>query len=163
MYPACKLLEITALHARPTLGAWLTLPFFLLPTSWCTWLFGKIYSAAELHDFARAGQFMKNGLGYFVEHAMRPLTIGYALHESPIGILAWIGEKYPEVMDPEIAPHSTDFILTTVSLYYLTGCFETAGLPYRDNHKAFAEVAHIQKPYGVTQFRLTSTTSRSRG
>lgn len=85
---------------------------------------------------------------------MRPLTIGYALHDSPIGILAWIGEKYPEVMDPEIAPHSTDFILTTVSLYYLTGCFETAGLPYRDNHKAFAEVAHIQKPYGVTQFRF---------
>ena len=151
-YPACKVVEITALHARPTFGALLTLPFFLLPTSWRKWLYGKIYSDTELYDFARIGQLLKNGLGYFVEHATRPLTIGYALHDSPIGILAWIGEKYPEFIDPEIVPEATDFILTTVSLYYLTGSFGTAGLPYRDNSKALFQRRHIEKPYGVTHF-----------
>ena len=151
-YPACKVVQITAAHAKPTLGALLTLPFFLLPAGWRSWLYSKIYSETELYDFARVGQLLKTGLGYFLEHATRPLTIGYAMHDSPVGILAWIGEKYPEFMDPAVARDATQFILTTVSLYFLTGCFASAGLAYRDNLKSFSERRQLHKPYGVIQF-----------
>ena len=31
--------------------------------------------------------------GYMIEQATRPQTIGYALADSPVGLLAWIYEK----------------------------------------------------------------------
>lgn len=151
-FPACKLLDFTACAARPTLGAFLTLPFFLLPTSWRQWLYGKVYSEDELEDFSRMGRFMKSGMGYFAQQATRPLTIGYALNDSPLGILAWIGEKYQELIDPNILPTATDFILATTSLYFLTNSFATSTLPYHDNTKTFSEVLRITKPYGVSQY-----------
>ncbi|THG99743.1 hypothetical protein EW026_g2667 [Hermanssonia centrifuga] len=151
-YPACKFLNVVSPTAQAPLGALSTLPFFLLPTSWRQWLYGKIYSEDELRDFERNGKFIKNGLGYFVEQATRPLTIGYALYDSPVGILAWIGEKFKEHVDPEILPGCTRFILTTVSLYYLTRTFTTSTLPYFENVVALSQRLVITKPFGSSRF-----------
>jgi hypothetical protein len=149
-YPACKVVELTGCAAPPTFGAMLTLPFFLLPTSWRQWLYSKIYTEQELHDFARTKAAISNGMGYFHEHATRPYTIGYAISDSPIGLLAWIAEKYHDWMDPEVLPGATDFILTTVSIYFLTGTFATSAMPYRDN--SFKDTIRITKPFGASRF-----------
>lgn len=151
-FPACKLIQIVGGIAPPTLGAKLSLPFFLLPKSWRHWLYSKIYTEFELQGLARLGWFMKGGLGYFVEQATRPFTIGYALHDSPIGHLSWIGEKYKEIIHSDRAAEAKDFILATVSLYYLTGTYHTSTLPYRENMKSFGDAVRITKPYGVSQF-----------
>ncbi|KAG8690976.1 hypothetical protein FRC11_007696 [Ceratobasidium sp. 423] len=80
--------------------------------------------------------FTSDGFGYFIEQSTRPATIGLALYDNPIGQLAWIGEKYL-TGDPLIGtPPSTldnNTILTTVSLYHLTGTFETSVNAYYQN------------------------------
>lgn len=151
-FPACKLVGMNMSNSRPTLGALLTLPFFLLPTSWRQWLYSKIYSETELNDMHHSKEFMKNGMGYFHQQATRPLSIGYALYDSPVGILAWIGEKYIELMDPSIFPERIQEMLTTVSLYYLTGSIHTSALPYRENLVYFQQKLLITKPYGLFRF-----------
>ncbi|EKM57892.1 uncharacterized protein PHACADRAFT_139325 [Phanerochaete carnosa HHB-10118-sp] len=151
-YPACKALEFTSCPARPTFGALLTAPLFLLPTSWRKWVYSKIYSEDELFDLGRASHFMTNGSGYFIQQMTRPLTIGYAVNDSPVGILAWIGDKYHDLVDPDIFPEAADFILTTVSLYFLTQSFMTAALPYAENTKSFGERKAISKPFGNSRF-----------
>ncbi|QRV92993.1 epoxide hydrolase [Ceratobasidium sp. AG-Ba] len=85
--------------------------------------------------------FVNNGNGYFVEQSTRPATIGLALYDNPIGQLAWIGEKFLEWSDPQFGvPPSTitnNTILTEVSLYYLTGTFETSVNTYFQNPNGF--------------------------
>ena len=151
-YPACKALELTGCPAQPTFGALLTAPFFLLPTSWRKWLYSKIYSGDELFDFARVGHFITTGTGYYIQQMTHPLTIGYAVNDSPLGILAWIGDKYHDLVDPDIFPEATDFIITTVSIYFLTQTFATATLPYAENVKSYGERMVITKPYGFSRF-----------
>jgi pimeloyl-ACP methyl ester carboxylesterase len=68
--------------------------------------------AAALADLADA-----SGSGYSRVHATRPQTIGYALVDSPAGLLAWIGEKLIDWAD---VPLTDDEILDTVTLYWLT-------------------------------------------
>ncbi|WP_431929224.1 epoxide hydrolase family protein [Amycolatopsis tucumanensis] len=66
--------------------------------------------------------------GYLQCNSKRPQTVTYGLHDSPVGQLAWIVEKFKELTDPpEGLPEDSigrDRILTDVSLYWFTG---TAG------------------------------------
>ncbi|KAF5011271.1 hypothetical protein FDECE_2624 [Fusarium decemcellulare] len=75
--------------------------------------------------------------GYTVVHRKNPTTIGLALHDNPVGQLAWMGEKWVEWSDPRqgTAPsilHQND-ILRVVSLYYLTGKFGYSVYSYAQN------------------------------
>ncbi|KAF7789797.1 hypothetical protein EIP86_000743 [Pleurotus ostreatoroseus] len=151
-YPACKLLNVTALPATPPFGALLTLPLFLLPTSWRQWAYGKIYTEAELADLARVKQYIKGGSGYFLEQATQPFSIGYALNDSPVGLLAWIGAKYVELLDPKNLRRATRYILATVSLYFLTGTFVTSTLPYYENTGTLSKKLCVSKPIGNSQY-----------
>ncbi|KAG8693727.1 hypothetical protein FRC08_008938 [Ceratobasidium sp. 394] len=81
--------------------------------------------------------FASTGNGYFIEQATRPATIGLALYDNPIGQLAWMGEKYLDLSDPHFGvPPSTitnNTILTAISIYHLTGTFETSVNIYFQN------------------------------
>ena len=79
------------------------------------------YNAREQSGFARTEWFMKEGSGYRMEQATKPQTLGYALNDSPVGLLAWIYEKLHDWTDDY--PWSPDEILTWVSIYW----FSTAG------------------------------------
>ncbi len=67
--------------------------------------------------------FRKEGSGYLAIQNSRPQTIGYGLTDSPVLQLAWIAEKVHEWTD---LPVDRDQLLTTVSLYWFTGCGATA-------------------------------------
>ncbi|MBB5782404.1 epoxide hydrolase family protein [Nonomuraea jabiensis] len=66
--------------------------------------------------------------GYLQTQSKRPQTVSYGLHDSPVGQLAWIMEKFKELTDPvEGLPEDSldrDLMLTNVTIYWLTG---TAG------------------------------------
>lgn len=89
--------------------------------------------------------FTTDGSGYFVEQSTRPATIGLALYDNPIGQLAWLGEKYAlgigQIGDPLLGVYpstlNNNTILTAVSIYYLTGTFETAINTYYQNPNEF--------------------------
>ena len=55
----------------------------------------------ETHDFWR------HRAAYAKQQATRPQTIGYSLVDSPVGLLAWILDKFAEWSDTEDSPFET--------------------------------------------------------
>ena len=79
------------------------------------------YSSRDRSGLARSKDFMTEGTGYSAVQSTKPQTLGYALADSPVGLLAWIYEKLHEWTDAY--PWTDDEILTWVSIYW----FSTAG------------------------------------
>lgn len=79
------------------------------------------YTSREQHGLARTQWFFTKGNGYFTQQSTKPQTLGYALADSPVGLLAWIYEKLHDWTDSY--PWTDDEILTWVSIYW----FSTAG------------------------------------
>jgi len=50
------------------------------------------YSKWEKEGIKRSTWFTKDGSGYNLEQRTKPQTIGYALADSPVALLAWIYE-----------------------------------------------------------------------
>jgi pimeloyl-ACP methyl ester carboxylesterase len=76
---------------------------------------------------ARFDRFVRELSGSMKVQATRPHTVSYALHDSPVGQLAWVVEKYKDWADAPLAPEdaiSRDRILDVVSIFWLT---QTAG------------------------------------
>lgn len=77
-------------------------------------------SDAEQRSLDDLAERSRTGSAYGEVHATRPQTIGYALTDSPIGLGAWIAEKYADWVDPAGPGVSDDRLLDTVTLYWLT-------------------------------------------
>lgn len=87
-------------------------------------------SASEIQGLAGGFEFLKFGLGYALEHATRPSTIGLVLASSPMALMAWIGEKFHEWSD--VTP-SDETIMEFVTLYWITNTFERSIYTYRQD------------------------------
>ncbi|MEU4232550.1 epoxide hydrolase family protein [Nonomuraea sp. NPDC026600] len=78
--------------------------------------------------------------GYLQCNSKRPQTVTYGLHDSPVGQLAWIVEKFKELTEPEEGlPEDSidrDRILTDVSIYWLTGTAGSAAQCYYEEISA---------------------------
>ena len=68
------------------------------PFRWLSYVLTP-YSATEQAGLARTAWFQRWGAGYGTQQATRPQTLGYALADSPVGLLAWIYEKLVEWTD----------------------------------------------------------------
>ena len=71
--------------------------------------------------------------GYQHEQSTKPLTLAYGLSDSPVGLLAWLLEKYTAWSDPRgghPAVLDDDVVLTQVSLYWFTNSISTSFRPY---------------------------------
>ena len=79
------------------------------------------YTPREKAGLARASWFRREGSGYNAIQATHPQTPGYALADSPTGLLAWIYEKLRDWTDDYA--WSDDELCTWVSIYW----FSTAG------------------------------------
>lgn len=80
-------------------------------------------SPSDQARLAKIKQLQARQPAYQAIHATRPQTISYALTDSPVGLLAWIAEKFTEWADPRSAI-TIDQILADVSIYWFTA---TAG------------------------------------
>ncbi|KAL4921262.1 Alpha/Beta hydrolase protein [Aspergillus aurantiobrunneus] len=65
--------------------------------------------------------YLTKGSGYMIQQSNHPQTLGYALHDSPIALLAWIYDKLHHWTNNY--PWTDDEILTWVSIHL----FSTAG------------------------------------
>ncbi|MEV0680130.1 epoxide hydrolase family protein [Actinosynnema sp. NPDC050436] len=78
--------------------------------------------------------------GYLQCNSKRPQTVAYGLHDSPVGQLAWIVEKFKELTDPQDGlPEDSvdrDRMLTDVSVYWLTGTAGPAAQVYYEEISA---------------------------
>ena len=77
-------------------------------------------------------QIMQNG--YRTLQATRPQTLSYAMMDSPVGIAAWLIEKFHDWSDVETgdieSSHSKDELLTNIMIYITTGTFNSASWIY---------------------------------
>ena len=77
-------------------------------------------------------QIMENG--YRTQQATKPQTLSYAMMDSPVGVAAWIIEKFNSwsdtVGDDIESVHSKDSLLTNIMIYLITKTFNTASWIY---------------------------------
>ncbi len=81
--------------------------------------------------------FWLNHAAYAKQQATRPQTIGYSLVDSPVGLLAWILDKFAEWTDTEDSPFETmsrDRVLDDVTLYWLTRTGASSARIYYESH-----------------------------
>jgi pimeloyl-ACP methyl ester carboxylesterase len=121
----------------------------------------------EQARLAKLQHFRDDMMGFNVIQSTRPQTLAYGLHDSPVGQLAWIVEKFKEWTDdaaelPEDAV-GKDNLLTNVSLYWFTGTAgSSANLYYEMAHDpaAWAPKAKTSVPTGVAVASTTDITVR---
>jgi pimeloyl-ACP methyl ester carboxylesterase len=90
----------------------------------------------EQRSLADAAEFTQRGIGYFQEQATRPQTVGYGLVDSPVGLCAWITEKFWAWTDNDGDPTSAltrDQMLDDVTLYWLTATAASSARLYWEN------------------------------
>jgi pimeloyl-ACP methyl ester carboxylesterase len=124
-------------------------------------------TGAEQERLARLQHFRDDMMGFNAIQSTRPQTLAYGLHDSPVGQLAWIVEKFKEWTDPanELPEEAVDkdHLLTNVSLYWFTGTAgSSANLYYEMAHdpSAFAPKPRSTVPTGVLLAKGTDITIR---
>lgn len=101
---------------------------------------------------------MKEGRGYQQIQGSKPQTLGYGLHDSPIGLAAWITEKFHAWTDchGDIERSlSKDELLTNIMIYWVTGTITSSTrLYYESAHSSndMAEAGRIETPTGCAIF-----------
>ncbi|GAA4907880.1 pimeloyl-ACP methyl ester carboxylesterase [Stackebrandtia albiflava] len=92
---------------------------------------------------------------YAKQQATRPQTIGYSLVDSPVGLLAWILDKFAEWSDTEDSPFETisrDRVLDNVTLYWLTRTGASAARIYHESHDSLAPELRVDVPSAITMY-----------
>ena len=85
---------------------------------------GPPMSPEELEFAGRLQAAMTNEVGYQAIQSTKPQTLAYAQTDSPIGLAAWIVEKFQGWTVPgsrEDPPFSMDVLLANVMLYWIGG------------------------------------------
>jgi pimeloyl-ACP methyl ester carboxylesterase len=94
--------------------------------------------------------------GYAHLQATRPQTLAAGLADSPAGLAAWITEKFRawSDCDGEVERRfSKDELLTTITLYWVTGTIGSSFLFYHDSQRDPGQrPGRIEVPVGVALF-----------
>lgn len=116
----------------------------------------------------------KSENGYMALQSTKPLTLSYAMHDSPLGVAAWILEKFYRWSDkshrssdnpPEDLwrTFGRDEIITGIMIYLVTDTFGTSTWLYHGLYKEpVPNDAYVKCPTGVALFpREIATLPRS--
>lgn len=93
-------------------------------------------SGAEKSYREENAAFWQQEYGYKAIQSTKPQTLAYGLNESPAGLAAWIVEKWRSWADSRgnlDERFSRDFLLTTVTLYWVTQTIASSIQDYFDN------------------------------
>ncbi|WP_105565455.1 epoxide hydrolase family protein [Microbacterium halophytorum] len=115
-------------------------------------------TAAERAWVEETDDFWRYRAAYAKQQATRPQTIGYSLADSPVGLLAWILDKFAEWTDTEDSPFETipvDKILDDVTLYWLTRTGASAARIYFESHggvNRFDQALRVDVPSAISVY-----------
>jgi pimeloyl-ACP methyl ester carboxylesterase len=110
--------------------------------------------------------FHASGVGYFIEQATRPQTIGYALLDSPVALAAWMidhdTDAYQKIARVFVDGHPSgnltrEHIVDNITLYWLTRTGASAARSYWEEGQENARGAGqaptpVSIPVGFTTF-----------
>ncbi len=93
--------------------------------------------------------------GYQAIQGTRGQTLAYGLTDSPVGLAAWIVEKFHRWSDPSAGepPFTPDQLLTNIMLYWITGSINTSTWLYRgireEGTLALESLEGVKPPMGL--------------
>ena len=116
--------------------------------------------AAEKTYLEHNQAFWEAEYGYKAIQSTKPQTLAYALNDSPAGLAAWILEKWRSWADSRgnlDERFSRDFLLTTVTLYWVTQTIASSMRDYFDNDNKRFRVTigpeqFVSVPTGIAVF-----------
>ncbi|MEX1022400.1 MAG: epoxide hydrolase family protein, partial [Dehalococcoidia bacterium] len=117
---------------------------------------GEEPSAEEREFLDGRAAFEQEETGYSRIQGTRPQTLGYAQTDSPVGLLAWILEKFwawTDHGDDLWASIDRDLVLTNVTLYWLTGSITSAA-------RIYYEASHNRGGYGLGRVEVPTAYAR---
>jgi hypothetical protein len=85
------------------------------------------------------------GLAYNAYQSAQPQTLAYALQDSPVGWLAWVGQLFGDAVD-------RDYILANASAYWLTGTIGSSLRRYYADARSAPPAGPTSVPTGVAIF-----------
>jgi microsomal epoxide hydrolase len=101
---------------------------------------------------------LKEETGYQWIQGTKPQTLAFALSDSPVGLAAWIVEKFRTWSDCRGNPENAftrDELLTNITLYWLTGAIGSSFWPYYARMHGpwpIPEGARVSAPTGYAEF-----------
>ena len=93
--------------------------------------------------------------GYGHLQGTRPQTLAYGLSDSPVGLAAWIAEKFQAWTDRDGQGVSTEALLTNIALYWFTNTIGSSVRLYRENRLQpvqFGPGERVRPPLSVALF-----------
>jgi len=99
--------------------------------------------------------------GYRTQQATKPQTLGYSMMDSPVGVAAWIVEKFYHWSDLRTKTldeaHTKDALLTNIMVYLVTGTFNTATWIYYGRREEGGRILspegkRVEVPCGMAVF-----------
>ena len=111
----------------------------------------EIAAAQNLHNVWRVEG------GYMAIQSTKPVTLDHAMADSPLGVAAWIVEKFhtwSQLKDGDLwSAYTRDQIIDNVMIYLVTDTFGTAAWLYRGVADEQVPVgARVTKPVAVADF-----------
>lgn len=93
--------------------------------------------------------------GYQQIQSTKPLTLGYALNDSPVGLAAWIVEKFRAWSDSGgnvESRFSKDELLTNIMIYWVTESAPSSIRLYYENRVDPGSTARVDVPFACAKF-----------
>jgi pimeloyl-ACP methyl ester carboxylesterase len=108
---------------------------------------------------AELDYWLREETGYSVIQGTKPQTLAYALVDSPVGLAAWILEKFHTWSDCDgdlSRSFTADDLLTNIMLYWVTGAIGSSFWPYysrlHDRWPLPAADQRVEVPVGYLSF-----------
>lgn len=130
---------------------------FSAPVAYIRWCLSSLtYSEFEHKALQVRRNFEQDQSGYLEQQKTRPQTLGFALGDSPIGLLAWFVEKIHDWADIHEA-FSDDDMITLVMMHWIQGATpalrfyrEAFGRGMREAERTFE--TYVAAPTGVSMY-----------
>ncbi|WP_343671221.1 epoxide hydrolase family protein [Chitinophaga sp.] len=113
----------------------------------------------EVKEFQKfAGNWSAKEGAYAYQHSTKPITLAYGLNDSPIGLCAWIIEKFNSWSDNKgniENVFSKDELLANVTLYWITESIHSSIRIYNENSQYplhFSEEDYVKVPVAFAKF-----------
>ncbi|GAA3065248.1 epoxide hydrolase family protein [Streptomyces glomeratus] len=112
-------------------------------------------STDEKAAYDKLAAFYKTGSGYSAMMVTRPQTVGYGLSDSPVGLAAWMYDKFAAWTysggDPERVL-TKDEMLDDITLYWLTNTAVSSARLYWENNANNFNAVSVSIPAAITVF-----------
>ena len=112
-------------------------------------------SKEELQYKANAQKWIAQEGGYISIQSTKPQTLAYGLSDSPVGLAAWIIEKFRAWSDCNCEldkKFGKDELLTNIMIYWVTNTINSSAQRYFENAHSLPPLEKIDVPTGVALF-----------